>query len=216
MKSKLILCLALVLSDNCFAAIVYPKAPDGGQQIVYKYAGESLQSDPRFLGGFRIEELTIADPYEDYSVGLTNLASGQLLSAIKPGGGWTYLLMHGADAVGACGLIADEKTGKALKAGALYQTDFSNETLEALRIAEQLPQIKKQDYELRRLDDPSLLFVAIWLHGKSDDIIIPLPPTFNRWNAYQLYSESEMLKLLKPEAKKKLEIISKELPGMGD
>ena len=212
MKPKLLICLALVLSGHCFAAIIYPQAPDGGREIVYKYAGEILKSDPRFLGGFRIEELTMADPYRDYAVGLTNLASGQLLSAAKSGGGWTYLFMHGTNAVGAAGLIADEKTGKALKANGLYATDFSNETVEALRIAEQLPQINQQDYEIRRLDSPGILFVAVWLHGKSDDIIIPLGATFGRWNALQPYSESQMIKLLKPEAKKKL----KEPPGMLD
>jgi len=209
MKPKLLICLALVLSGHCFAAIIYPQAPDGGREIVYKYAGEILKSDPRFLGGFRIEELTMADPYRDYAVGLTNLASGQLLSAAKSGGGWTYLFMHGTNAVGAAGLIADEKTGKALKANGLYQTDYSNE---ALRIAEQLPQIKKSDYELRYLEIAPVLFRAVWLHGKSDDIIIPLGATFGRWNAMQPYSESQMIKLLKPEAKKKL----KEPPGMLD
>lgn len=204
MKPKIILCLALVLSGNCHAAIVYPKAPDGGRQIVIENASEILRSDSRFLGGFRIDELTIADPYRDYGIGLNDLASGQLLSAAKSGGSWTYLFLHGTNAVGAAGLIADEKTGKALKANGLYAADFSNETLEALRVADQLPQIKKQDYEIRRLDIPSILFGAVWLHGESDDIIIPLPKTFGRWNAYQPYSESQMLKLLKPEAEKKL------------
>ncbi len=66
MNSKTTLCLALVLSGNGYAAIVHPKGPDGGRQMVYKYADESLRSDPRFLGGFRIEELTIADPYRSY------------------------------------------------------------------------------------------------------------------------------------------------------
>jgi hypothetical protein len=213
MKNKLLLCLALVLSGHCHAAIVYPKAPDGGRQIVYDNASETLRHDPRFLGGFRIEELTIGDPYRDYGVrDLTKLASGQLLSATESGGGWMYLFIHGANAVGAAGLIADEKTGKALRFNGLYETDFSNETLEALRMAEQLPQVKKQDYEIRRLDIPTILFVAVWLHGKSDDIIIPLGATFGRWNALQPYSESEMIKLLKPEAKKKL----KEPPGMFD
>jgi hypothetical protein len=51
---------------------------------------------------------------------------------------------------------------------------------------------------------PWILFRAVWLHGKSDDIIIPLGATFGRWNAMQPYSESEMLKLLQPDAKKKL------------
>jgi hypothetical protein len=102
------------------------------------------------------------------------LASGQLLSAAESGGSWMYLFTHGTNAVGAAGLIADEKTGKALRANGLYETDFSNETLEALRTAEQLPQVKKQDYEIRRLEIPSIHFVAVWLHGKADDIIIPL------------------------------------------
>ena len=89
---------------------------------------------------------------------------------------------------------------------------FDSKIPEALQIAEQLPQVKKQDYEPRFLDSAPILFVAVWLHGKSDDIIIPLPPTFGRWNAYQPYSESEMIKLLEPEAKKKF----KEPAGMGD
>jgi hypothetical protein len=212
MKPKLILCLALVLSGNCHAAIVYPKAPDGGRKIVIKNASEILQSDQKSLGGFRIEELTIGCPYRNYSVDLKDLASGKLLSAATSGGSWTYLFMHGTSAVGAGGLIADEKTGKALKANGLYETDYSNEALAALRMAEPLPQVKKQDYEVRRLDSPGILFVAVWLHGKSDDIIIPLGATFGRWNALQPYSESQMIKLLKPEAKKKL----KEPPGMLD
>ena len=44
--------------------------------------------------------------------------------------------------------------------------------------------------------------------GKSDDILIPLPPTGGRWNACQPYSESEMIKLLQPEAEKKLKMPS--------
>jgi hypothetical protein len=217
MNHRIMLCLALVLSfvladcatAPCDAAIIHPKAPDGGRQIVRENAGEILRTDPRFLGGFRIEELTIGDPYRDYGVGLTNLASGRLLSAAASGGSWMYLLIHGTTAVGAAGLIADEKTGKALRSNGLYQTDFSNETLEALRMADKLPQIKKQDYELRRLDIPSISFVAVWLHAKSDDIIIPLPPTYGRWNAYQPYSEKHMIKLLKPEAGRDMEMWKK-------
>jgi len=212
MNPKPFLCLALVvLSGHCHAAIVYPKAPDGGRQIVYENAAQILRTDSRCLGGFRLEDLTIADPCRNYGVGLKDLTSGRFLSAARVGG-WTYLFIHGTNAVGMGELIADEKTGKALKANGLGSSNFSNETLEALRIAKELPQVKKSDYELRHLDIPAVYFVAVWLHGKSDDIIIPLPNTFGRWNAYQPYSESQMVKLLKPEAKKKL----KEPAGMLD
>ncbi len=201
MKPKLILCLALVLSGNCYSAIVYPKAPDGGKQIVIENASGILRTDPRFLGGFRIEELTIASPYRNYYVNPRDLASGHLLSTARPAG-WTYLFIHGTNEVGSEQLIADEKDGNALRFNGLYQTDDS--TLAALRIAEQLPQVKKRDFEGRRLECPSILFHAVWLHGESGDIIIPLPNTFGRWNAYQPYSEKQMLKLLKPEVKKRL------------
>src|ERR1035441_3916998 len=193
MKPKLLLCLALVLSGYCRAAITYPKAPDGGRLLVTANANEILRSDPNFLAGFRIEELTTANPYGNYYVGLTNLASGQLLAAVRPGG-WTYLFMHGTNAVGAEELIANEKTGNALQFNGFYQSNFSNETLEALRIAEKLPQTRMQDYEVRRLGSAPILFHALWLHGKSDDIIITLAPAFGRWTALQPYSESQMIR----------------------
>jgi hypothetical protein len=58
MKRKIILRCALVLSfvlagcatKPCDAAIIYPKAPDGGRQMVYENASRVLRTDPRFLG----------------------------------------------------------------------------------------------------------------------------------------------------------------------
>jgi hypothetical protein len=201
MKLKLTLCLALVLSGHCFAAIVYPQAPNGGRQMVVKYL------DPQFLKFLkvsRVEDLTIANHHRWYGVGLTNLASGHLLSAAGSSS-WRYILIHGTNAVGVATVFdTDAKTGKALRFGGLFETCFSKETLKALRMAEALPQVKKQDYELRFLDIPAVYFVAVWLHAESDDILIPLPPAFGRWSAYQPCSESDMIKLLKPEAKKVL------------
>jgi len=206
MNFKLLPCLALVLSGelNCPAAIGYPQAPDGGQQVIRHTFKQGLsRSISRYLGGYQIEDLTIANPFRDYSVGLTNLAAGQLLPAARAGA-WRYLLMNGTNAVGAAELMADPTNRAALKFAGLDTTDFSRETQEALQKVESLPQIQKQDYELRRLDCPSVLFVAVWLHGKSDDILIPLPPTSGRWNACQPYSERQMLELLQPEAEKRL------------
>ncbi len=188
--------------DKVFA-IVYYKAPEGGRQIVHKEVGE-IQREHGTLGNVRMEDLTISEPHRWYSVGLTDLASGHLLSAATSRS-WRYILMHGTNSVGVATVFdADAKTGNAQRFGALYDTGLGKETLKALQAAEKLPQIRKQDYELRFLDVMPVYFFAVWLHGKSDDIIIPLPPTYGRWNAYQPYSESQMMKLLKPEAKKVL------------
>jgi hypothetical protein len=205
MKPKLLLCLALILSGNCFGAIIYPPAPDGGRQMVYAFVSKTIQQTPLFLGGIYIEDLTIAEPFQTYDVGPSNLLAGKLVAAAKLGyyGGWKYLLTHDTNCVGDVYLKADKKSGKAMKCYELDQAGFSSGLLEALRIAGQLPQVKKKDYELRSLDLPWYLFHAVWLHGKSDDIFIPLPDNWNRWNAYQPCSEVEMIKVLKPIAQEK-------------
>lgn len=203
-KPKLILCLALALGGNCDAGIVYPKSPDGGREIIAANVAPILQHDARFFDGLKKEDLTVAKPYREYCVvDLTNLASGHLLSAANIGH-WRYLLLNGTNAVGAAELNADEETGKALGFNSLQRPFEPNAPLKALRIAEKLPQIEKEDYEVRYLEIPPVLFVAVWLHAKSDDIIIPLPDTFGRWNAYQPYSERQIIKPLKTEAEKKL------------
>ena len=210
LSPKILLCPVLVLGCFCDAAIIYSKAPDGGRQIVSESLTQMLaeHSNGSVLGerGLKLADVTIGEPFRTYYVGLTNLAAGKMLSAAESHS-WQYLLLHESNAVGAVSL---HETGGKLEFSGLYGTDFSSETLGAMRMAEQLPQIKKQDYELRRLDIPTILFAALWLHGKSDDIIIPLGLTFGRWGANQPYSESQMIKLLKPAAKKKL----KEPAGM--
>ena len=186
--------------SRCDAAIIHPKAPDEGRQVVYN------NLDLRFLGVAHVADLSIGEPYRCYYVGASNLASGQLLAGLKPGG-WQYPLMLGSNVVGAVEVVADKKDEKALAFAGLYQTDFSREMLEAARAAEKLPQIKKQDYEFRRLEIPGINFVAVWLHGKSDVIIIPLPPTYGRkLKAYEAYSESQIIKMLKPEAKEVMKV----------
>lgn len=154
MKPKLLLCLALVLSNCSHAALVYSLSPAQARQI----AGTNI-------------DLKYSRSYE---AALTNLISNRLLS--------TAVLMS-------AGFSGDA---------------FDTKKPRALQIAEQLPQVKDRDYEPRLLDIAPLLFVAVWLHGEKDDIIIPLPPTWNRWNAYQPYSEKEMIPLLMPEAEKRL------------
>ena len=197
--------LFFVLGGNCNAAILYPKAPEGGRQCVIENVGPLVREHPNdtlALPGLRMENLTIAEPHREYAVAATDVAAGHLLSSATSKS-WRYILLHGTNAVGVATVAdPDPKTGRALSFAGLYETGFSSETLEATRKAKELPQIKKQDYELRFLEVPAIHFVAVWLRGKSDDIIMPLPRTFGRkLNAFQPYSESEIIKVLKPEAK---------------
>jgi hypothetical protein len=200
MKPKLLLGLALVLSGYCRAAIVYPKAPDGGREIVVTNVGPILGHDTSFFNGLKMENLTVGEPYREYYVtNLAMLASGHMLSATISRS-WRYILMHGTNAVGAATLIYGGTNGSVLEYNDVQQPFFPDAPLEALRAAEKLPQTKKQAYEVRALNIAPLNFISVWLHGESDDIIIPLPPTFGRFNENQPYSEAEIIKVLKTDA----------------
>jgi hypothetical protein len=192
----------VLLVGHCPAAIIYPEPPADGRQVVSQGLKEFPASMSRYLRGFELKDLTIGQPCRSYRVETTNLVSSQLLSAAKSDA-WRYPLMHGTNVIASAELTTSKENGSLEFAG-IDTTDLPEETQEAIQKAEQLPQVKAADYEIRCLNCPPILFVAIWLHGKTDDIIIPLPPDRGQWNAYQPYSESGILQLLKPAAEKRL------------
>jgi len=181
-------------------AIINPIPPGEGRQIVSENIGEILSAQTRGAGALlrdaRTEELAVADPHQSYVVSLNDLASGRMLSAARLTT-WRYLIVHGSNAVAEAELNADEKAGKALDFLALHQSPFANETLEALHRAEELQQVKENDYELRYLKIPAVYLAAVWLHGKSDDILIPLPPPPTGVRANEPYSERQLINALK-------------------
>jgi hypothetical protein len=209
MKPKLILCLALVLGGaiivpNCNAGIVYPKAPDGGEQAVSnlldsKYLKPLLHLPPA-------KYLTIARPFPVYfyPIKYTNLFSGQLLSETKFAG-WRYLVTYGTNSA-ELQLPYDEEKREWPEIGWQFYPALPSgcdPVLKTLQAAERLPQVKKADYELRYLNFLDIQFFAVWLHGKSSDIIIPVP-IYGNWQDYRPYSEREMIELLKREIENKM------------
>jgi|GEM_PF-1955573 len=182
-------------------ALVFPTGPGDGPQIISRNIDPILRHDPKFLSGLQTTDLTVAPAHRVYSVGLTNLAAGQLLSAATPSS-WRYLLVHGTNAVGEANLSQDE-AGR-LKFNGFSSTRFADETRVALQIAENSGRLQNTDYEVRYLLLPSIHFVALWLHATTDDLIVPLPPTFARIRDYRLCSETEALQFLKPEAQRVL------------
>jgi len=91
MKPKIIFCLAFVLSGYCRAAIIYPKAPDGGREIVVTNVSSTLAFDTRLFDGLKMKDLTVAKPYREYYVtNLAMLASGHMLSATASRS-WRYI-----------------------------------------------------------------------------------------------------------------------------
>lgn len=180
---------------NANAEIFAPPAPEIGRQIVQNEVRARILADGKFFRGVQFKDITISPPHRWYTVHMEDAVSGNLLSRAASGC-WRYILLHGTNACGVVTLVdADGKSGGKPSIGALYQTCFSDETIEALRKAEVLPQIKKRDYEIRLMSDMANAFHAVWLHGESDDIIMPLPPAYGRVTPYKPYTENELCEI---------------------
>jgi hypothetical protein len=195
------------------AGIVYPQAPAGAEQAV----SNALAS--RFLVQMDhlppAKDLTIGRPFPVYfyPVKYTNLLSGQLLSATKFAG-WRYLLTYGTNAA-ELQLPYDQKKRDWPEIGWQFYPALpsgQDPALETLQAAERLPQVKKEDYELRYLNFMEIQFFAVWLHGKSSDIIIPMP-VYGKWQDHRPYSEGEMIEILKREIENKMKEPAHTGPG---
>src|SRR5881628_991767 len=107
MKLAFIAC-AILAPVSVQAAIVYSEAPEGVRDAIRKYVNRELGSDTGPLGGFKVEDLVIGQPFRDYYVGTPNIAAGEFLSRAKPKD-WTYPLRHGTSLVAAATLTTDKK-----------------------------------------------------------------------------------------------------------
>jgi hypothetical protein len=151
----------------------------------------------RFFTGAPDNALGVADPHRTYVVGLDDLLQGRLLEAARPVA-WRYLLIRGEEAIGEVELSRTSESEEF--SAALHQGPFANAFLVALRAAERLPQVRKTQYELRYLKSAAVYLAALWLHGETSDLLIPLGPAPAKLAANKVYTESKMLSSLRATA----------------
>jgi hypothetical protein len=216
MKSKLLLCLALVLSgttliEKCHAAITFPKQAEKYRTIAYQKtvsfyhdANPGLAPAPKNL---QIDKLNVTNGFREYWVDDQSVLSGTFLPRTNSTSlEWSYMIMCGTNMVGIMVLAWETNHwsfGGTISSGAALKGQ-QDPIWVGLEKAERLPQVKSRNYEFRTLgfspDDSPM----IWLHGDSEDILIPLSNGYGKWKAYKPYSEKQIVKLLKPEAEEEL------------
>ncbi len=185
-------------------AIIVRNAPRRGAAVLAAHITD-LVRERRVPSGMRMdlraEELAHSEPHPVYVATLDDLAAGKLLDAAKQTS-WRYLLVQRDEAVAEAELSAAQRgargaKGKDLEFVSLTHGPFTAATVEALRAAENLPQVAKADYELRLLKVPAVYLVALWLHGGEQDILVPMgdPPGGLKRN--KPYSEAGVIRALR-------------------
>jgi hypothetical protein len=154
----------------------------------------------------RLETLSHSEPHPVYYAPLDALADGKLLDAATQVS-WRYLLVQDDAAIAEAELSAGRRgakgaAAKSLEFLGLTRGPFTAATVEALGAAELLPQVAAADYELRLLKVPAMYLVALWLHGGTDDILIPMgdPPGGLKKNTP--YSEAAVIEALQGSAER--------------
>jgi hypothetical protein len=192
MKFKFILLLAFFPSAYCNAKLIYVDAPKNDQKIVYNYVRKILQPDTAFSNNLHGADFKITAPFREYFVEPQDVAAGRLLSATKSGA-WQFFLFRGTNVIGIAYCMFDPKSGKP---SASVEFSTIAYPLEPVIMAEQLPQIKQQDYEVRLFG--ASFFRGLWLHAKTNDIFISADDGFGKLQTFRAYSEAELIKILQP------------------
>jgi hypothetical protein len=163
---------------------------------------------PQRMPQIRMEALSHSEAHPVYFVPLDALARGKLLDAAVQTG-WRYLLVQDNAAVAEAELAVPRRGAKAAKSSKVANTakplefaslthgPFAAATVDALDAAERLPQVERDDYEMRLIKIPAVYFVALWLHGAKGDLLIPMgdPPGGLKRN--KPYTEAQVIEALR-------------------
>ncbi len=150
MKIGRLLCLALVLSGHCQAAIIFPAAAEQYAPIAYQRTVLFYAAAPAvfFPKHFQTNNLVLTMGHRCYVSDYKAVLSGKLLAAATPSDWWEYLILCGTNAVGLSEVDPNDKPqGKV--AVEFPGTGPPLPIWVALQAAEKLTQVKTHDYEFR-------------------------------------------------------------------
>jgi hypothetical protein len=186
--------------------ITFPKAPRAAAAKLVGHLTELARERklPHRMPQVHLETLSHSEAHGVYFVPLDALAEGKLLAAAKQTS-WRYLLVQDNEPIAEAELTAGRRGAKgpasrALEFVSLTHGPFAPGTVEALGAAERLPQVASADYELRVLRIPAVYFVALWLHGANDDILIPMGDAPAGLKRNEPYSEAAVIDALRGPA----------------
>lgn len=151
--------------------LTVPESPQAGWEII-------RSNVPRLLNGLWALDggsPEIARPYPLYTSTIPALLEGRLLASAMLTA-WSYPLFIGESPLGVAELAATSPDGEQqLRFAALHPAEYAPPILEAIARAEGRPEVAHDVYEVRILRAPSVMLLAVWLHGKQD-LLIPITP----------------------------------------
>ena len=138
-------------------------AVETSRRLLTSPQGPGAELDP--------SKVKLAVPHLGYSVGLNEVREGELLSAVTLYA-YRYLLIDDDRAVGSIDVV--QVSDDRFDVVRLGSGPYDEAMLDGLRAAREADTESDQDYEPRFLIIPGMYFCAVWLHGATEDQIVPL------------------------------------------
>jgi hypothetical protein len=186
-------------------SLYLPEPPPEGMQLINAALGNLLgqpTSTQLTMADANPDNLVAAAPHHVYFASLESVAGGQMLAQAEMTG-WRYIVLDDERPLVAVNLDINADEGN-LEFSSVNQGGLIEGTLEAVRIAESLDDVSAENFELRLLEVPSLYVIALWLHGEYKDLLIPLPTSNQKLEAFGVYTEQRLLTAIRGMAVRQL------------
>jgi len=148
------------------------------------------------LRGVVAEDLALVAPHRTFTLPLDAVA-GKGLAEAQPSG-WRFLVADKDRIVASAELVDDSRSAPIINAGPYVASSAA-----AIDQLAALPELARDDFELRLLTVPGLYVVATWLAG-GFHILTPLSPAPSFLEAGRQYSDQELLAALRGPAERVL------------
>jgi len=170
---------------------------DNGSEIALEHFQYAILTNPHIFLNKPQRPTVISGPYQAFFVKLTDVLNGSLLRTAELTS-WLYLVTNG-DLLAEVELHACTSE-KHLAFKGLHLKRFAEFILKTESLVKTSDCGRRRGYDIRLLQIPGAHFYAIWLHGGEDDFLTPFTPAPSGLNPERLYTEAEILELLKPQA----------------
>ena len=175
-------------------ALKQPQPPENCADVIVEALGRLSAGLDEIITDFDLSQLSLAAPHPVYLLEYDDLPMGGLDAATKTG--WRYLVLHRGSVVAAAE-VELQRQGTVMQFAGINVGPNVDGFLRAVAAAEQSDRgQQKAGYKVRWLTMPTARAMALWLHRRQDDWLIPVPPTFQRYEAYVLYRPEELFELL--------------------
>jgi len=191
--------------------LVFPNPPPLDQAFLGRRLAQIAASDlsgaPGQIAGVEVAKLSYASPHQYWYSSDDAVVDNKLL-ANAVAKSWRLLLCEGRTGVGEIEITLNQQP-QASPAIVVHAGPAAQLSIEALAIAETVPEVRNEDVEPRFLRIPSLHFAAIWLHCEGFDRLIPISAVQPALSSLQVYSEAQVRQALLARAVRSDEVIAR-------